>query len=57
MRAVHKIVNWKDVEVIPKPYDEVSVELVSVTYQPSIGDPEDPNDGDVLEFKYKLVEG
>lgn len=57
MKAIHTIVNWKGQEVVPDPYDEVTVELVSVTYLPGCGDPEDPNDGPTLEFKYKLLEG
>ena len=57
MKTVHTILNWKNVEVVPDPYDEVTIELVSVTYLPGCGDPEDPNDEPTLEFKYKLLEG
>ena len=57
MKAIHTIVNWKGQEVIPDPYDEVTIELVSVRYLPGCGDPEDPDDKPTLEFKYKLLEG
>lgn len=56
MKTVTKLINDLGVVILPDPYKSAAVELVSVMYLPNIGDPDDPDDVDTLEFTYRLVD-
>lgn len=55
MKITYKVINDLGVVFHPIPYENVAVlEVVSVMYIPSLGDPEDPDDQGEMEFTYKV---
>lgn len=58
MKTTYAFIDPEGNKVWPISYEKTSVfEVVSVTYTPKIGDPEDPDDEDELEITYVIEEG
>lgn len=55
MKTTIRLINDLGVVTIPEPYKDTPVELVSVTFLPNIGDPEDPEDVDEIQLTYRLL--
>lgn len=57
MKTTHKFVDYTGAATSLPPWKERKIlEVVSVTYLPGTGDPDDPDDVEELEFTYRLVD-